>query len=69
MIEILSDEVFYVEDISPTDEETTSEMIKSIDNHLDNIESGINHIFVIGILILVWIAIMKIFGNWYLGGV
>lgn len=56
-------------DETVTDEMTTSELLVSMNNHLENIESGINHIVVLGILLITWLALCRIFGKWYFGGV
>ena len=56
-------------DTVTTDETTTSEMLKSIEKNTEHIEQGIDHIFVVGLLLIVWLGIMKVFGKWYFGGV
>ncbi len=56
-------------DTVTTDETTTSEMLKSIEKNTEHIAQGIDHIFVVGLLLIVWLGIMKVFGKWYFGGV
>lgn len=56
-------------DTVTTDELTTSEMLKSIDKNTEHIAQGIDHIFVVGLLLIVWLGIMRVFGKWYFGGV
>ena len=56
-------------DTVTTDETTTSEMLKSNEKNTEHIAQGIDHIFVVGLLLIVWLGIMKVFGKWYFGGV
>lgn len=56
-------------DTVTTDELTTSEMLKSIEKNTEHIAQGIDHIFLVGLLLIVWLGIMRVFGKWYFGGV
>lgn len=56
-------------DETVTDEQTTSELLVEMNDHLRNIESGINHIVVLGLLLIVWLGLCRVFGKWYFGGV
>ncbi|MBP1534562.1 MAG: hypothetical protein IK999_10640 [Ruminococcus sp.] len=44
-------------------------LLVETNKHLKHIESGIDHIFVVGLVILVWLALWKVFDKWYFGGV
>lgn len=65
---IVDGEEIIIDDIV-SDEMTTSELLVSINDHLENIDSGIDHIVVIGLVLILWYALCRIFGNWYFGGV
>lgn len=68
---ILSEDNTAVYDESSTDEVTTDtvELLQQIEKNTHHISQGIDHIFVIGFVLIIFIGIWKVFNNWYFGGV
>lgn len=52
-----------------TDEMTTSEIMISLNNHLENIDRGISTVCVVGIVLIVWLGLWTVLDKWYFGGV
>lgn len=64
MTEIIDERI---DDEEVTEELTTSELLVSIDNHLENIEIGINYIYCVGLLLIVWLGLWAVISKWYFG--
>ncbi len=68
---LTADSSVVYDDTSEADEVTTDTtvLMQNIEKNTQHIADGIDHIFVVGLVLIVFLGVWNVFNKWYFGGV